>query len=450
MNAAEFAVYSRREWRAPVFRFPAAHYETLPESLSYDGSNRTILQYDKSGNSAVNCLVLNGVAGNYASLVDAAAFNPAGNFAGFLELSCTDATPAAQMRLFSHNGGAGNRAVYFAINTNGSFEVLVSYDGTNVLTFTTTATAILADFEKKYVGFEVDVDNGAGGSICTFYTSTNGTSWTAVEAGKTIAGTGTLFDSTSIFSIGANDAGAGTFGGNICKLSWLSGDLATGTPMLAVDFSTFTKLAGTGTATTGQTVTINTTGATGARISGARDLFNGVAASQPILTIAATGNYLTFDGSNDYLKAAAFALGQPVSIYGVLNQLTWTINDILLDGNTNGSMQLYQSVTTPSLQQYSGGGGAASSGLALNTNGVVTSIVNGAASFLRINRAAAATGNPGAGTPNGFTLGAAGNGASPANITVSEVLVYPAAHDEIAQQRMARETMRRMRIPMAA
>lgn len=151
---------------------------------------------------------------------------------------------------------------------------------------------------------------------------------------------------------------------------------------------------------------------------------------------AVTGGYLYCDGSNDYLKSPAFALAQPVSIYGVLNQLTWTINDILLDGNANGSMQLYQSVTTPSLQQYSGGGGAASSGLALNTNGVVTSIVNGAASFLRINRAAAATGNPGAGTPNGFTLGAAGNGASPANTTARSVLVYAAAHSQSVQDRV--------------
>jgi hypothetical protein len=255
---------------------------------------------DKSGNSSVNALVLNGVDGNYCSLADSAAFTPAGDFAGYAEIRPNDATPTAQGRIFTHNSLAGNRAMSFALNTNGSIEFFLSYDGTNLLNFTTTATSVFADFEKKYIGFQVDVDNGAGGTDCQFFTSPDAVTWTAVEAAKTLAGTGTLFNCSAIFTVGANSAGQAVFNGNIHKIAWLNGTLAGGTPMLAIDFAApTTKLTNGDTfvCTTGQTVTLNSSGATGARIAGERDLYQGTLANRPVLLQYAGTKYGYLNGT---------------------------------------------------------------------------------------------------------------------------------------------------------
>jgi len=201
------------------------------------------------------------------------------------------------------------------------------------------------------------------------------------------------------------------------------------------DFSLSAKLATSVTATTGQTVTINSTGATGARICGARDLYQGTAANQPILTIAATGNYLTFDGSNDYIKAAAFGLSQPVSGYIVMSQVSWTLNDVLLDGGSP-TVQVTQNPTTPSLLIPGGASDTTIAGFPVATQGILTWGWNAASSFLRYNRTAADMGTGPSTAPNGITIGSAGGGTGPANITVSAVLVFSQAHDTATQNRV--------------
>lgn len=441
MNAAQFAVYSRREWRAPVFRFPAAHYDTRPEDLSYDGSNRVILGSDKSGNSAVNCLVLNGVAANNASFTALTAFGT-GDFS--VSTRVLIASIAATQNVF---GGAINSFGYRVLATTGVLNTTLTgiVDNSN----SSGAVVALQTAVLTYV---------RSGTTGTYYID-------GVSAGTT---TDSRNYSAGIALLGATITGSsGNFTGNMQWARVYSVALtapqvvadAAGTIQanntFAIDFSLYAKLAASPViAATGQSVTINSTGATGARIAGARDLYQGLAANQPVLTLGADGRYyLLLDGSNDYLKAAAFALAQPETVYFVGSQVTWSNGATIYDGNVNltGSTMLMR---TGSPQVGITANNATFptnlSTWATATNAIITAIFNTTASGIRYNRTSLTlTDGVGTGSANGFTLGARGGGSAPSNITVSEVLVY-AAHDEIAQQRVARDEMRKRRIPMAA
>ena len=245
-----------------------------------------------------------------------------------------------------------------------------------------------------------------------------------------------MFDGAQSLEIGTRSAGsAEPLSGLVYRVRILNGYDGAGTLVFDANFATASKLAPsfTESSSNAATVTINTSGATGARISGARDLYQGTAANQPILTIAAGGNYLTFDGSNDYLKAAAFALAQPETVYMVMSQVSWTLNDVFFDGNATASVRTYQSATTPRIRSRAGATGSELATFPVGTNGVITTVFSGASSLLRYNRTAALTGDFGTVGANGFTLAANGDGSSPANITASEVLVYSTA-DATAQQ----------------
>jgi hypothetical protein len=157
----------------------------------------------------------------------------------------------------------------------------------------------------------------------------------------------------------------------------------------------------------------------------ARHLKQATGAAQPALQ--ADGSIL-FDGTDDYLKCDAFTLPQPVSVYMLGRQVTWTLGDVFFDGDVRDGMIVFQRTSSPTIAQYTGVITADNSDFTLNAYAVLSSIYNGASSSLQINSNAATTGVASATTPGGFTLGAGGNAASFANIQVKEVIVFQAAH----------------------
>lgn len=440
MNAAEFAVYSRRTWRAPVFRFPAAYYDLLPEN--YITATGLKLLGDKSGNSGVNVLALNGVAGNYASALDSVPLSITGDIDLRAYVALNDWTSGAFQYLISKILTDGQGAYDFAINATGNLIFRYTADGSfaGLKTGTSTAAVAFADFALG--GVRVTYVAATGQVL--FYTSSDFVTWT--QLGNAVAITaGNIFDGTDALRIGQTIA-TGTVSGLIYRAQIYNG--IAGTLAFDANFSTFTKLAATGTESSANaaTVTINTTGDTGARICGARDVVQMTGTKQPSLP----GVGALFDGSDDFMKAAAWAMAQPVTVYFAGQQVTWTDTDKILDGSKTGESILGQSIGTPSLVLYALTGAACQISPALATNCVITSQFNGASSLARVNRAAGVTGNPGSAAMHGITLGARADGLQPSNILLLEVLVFNAAHDEIAQQRMARDEMRKNRIPMAA
>lgn len=385
---------------------------------------------DKSGNSSTNVLCLNGVAGNNASFAALTAFGT-GNFTVSIRMRVL--TLAATQTVL---GSAAN-GFAFKINTTG--KVVSSKTG---VADNTVSVATVAVYQLVTITY---VRSGTSG-IYYFDGVADNTISDSVDytVGLSLLGQATASNPTTGNIHWARVYNAALTAPQVLADS--NGTVQSGCVFNA-DISVVAKLATsfTESSSNAATVTINTSGATGARISGARDLYQGTAANQPILTIAAAGNYLTFDGSNDYLKAAAFALAQPETVYFVGSQVTWLINESWFDGGTTGAryMNMYQSVTTPTISLNAGTAGAVTAAPAVGTNVIITAKYQSATSSLRVNRGAASVGDAGTRDANGFTIGSNSDATGLANITAQEVLVYSTAQDENYQYRVTRLLSRR-------
>jgi hypothetical protein len=413
-------------------------------SMVVDGSNRVQLVSDKSGNSAVNVLCLNGVAGNYGSTPDSAALDIVADIDVRFDGAADDWTPANFVMLVYKNinpytTGYGLRLK----NGSGGIVQFVWGNGVAEVVKESTVGISATDFSRIQLRATLDVDDGAGNNVVTFYTRNTGSAlsddsgWSALGAPVTTAGTTSIGNSAASLRIGDRE-GNFLFAGRVHGALIKSG--INGTTVFDADFSTAAKLASSFVCSTGQTVTINTSGRHGARICGARDLVNMTAAEQPILSTDALGRkFLTGDGSDDNMRSALYAQAQPMTRYTVAKQVSWTSGDYLWDGaNGANSGALIQTTSTPQVNMNAGSSVAANTGWAIGADSVITEVINGASSFLRVSRAAPTTGNAGAASPNGNTLFASG-ASTPANFgnaTISERIEVSAAHSQQMQDRV--------------
>jgi hypothetical protein len=148
---------------------------------------------------------------------------------------------------------------------------------------------------------------------------------------------------------------------------------------------------------------------------------------------------LLFNGSSHKMVTGAWTQAQPLSIYMLVKQITFTNGDKFFDLN-DGQCAIYQRTTTPDISLYAGSADAAhNSNLTLDTYKAVCAVFNGASSLIHVNGIAATTGNPGTNGINGVspTLGAwyasTFNGAH-CNMELREMAIYPAAHDATKRQ----------------
>ena len=151
---------------------------------------------------------------------------------------------------------------------------------------------------------------------------------------------------------------------------------------------------------------------------------------------------ITFDGVDNFLKAAAFTLNQPETVYFLGAQVTWTNNDYVYDGEATNSGLIFQNAVTPVLRCYAGTDVVLADSPAVNTDCVLTVVFNGASSRIQRNNGTASTGDTGAANMGGFTLGARGDGTGAfSNIRVKEVIIFAAAHDASVRARVIRYLM---------
>lgn len=264
----------------------AARYDASdPASLVYDSSNRVSLWADKSGNSNTNALIMNGVAGNYASSPDSAAVSVTGDIDIRWYGALTDWTPASAQALISKDAGGAQRSFCLRILSGGLPALYVSTDGSTV----TEATASVTPTVNDYAGLGIRATRAASSGTVTFYTSTDFSTWT--QLGTTASTTaGSIFDSTAPIWIGQRVSSSDPVTGNAYRAQIYNG--IAGTLAFDANFSSQSKLATSFTESSANaaTVTINTSGDTGARISGERDLYQGTVSKQPV--------YLAWSGSN--------------------------------------------------------------------------------------------------------------------------------------------------------
>jgi hypothetical protein len=151
------------------------------------------------------------------------------------------------------------------------------------------------------------------------------------------------------------------------------------------------------------------------------DLLQATGTNQPLWS--ATG--ILFDGIDNFMKCVAFTLIRPTKIYIVLNQKTWTINDVLFDGNAIATGQIIQWTSTPNIRASGGVQSSSLATLAVNTWGIIRltfgTIQIGSSFKHGIN--IPAVGGFGTNNMNGFTLGANGTPGAYGNVEVKEIII---------------------------
>lgn len=168
-----------------------------------------------------------------------------------------------------------------------------------------------------------------------------------------------------------------------------------------------------------------------------RHLVQASGPAQPLLQVAPRANNILFDGLAQYLKASAFTLNQPTTVYFVGKQVTWVTNATIHDGNSVNTGLLRQYNVTPNINTYAGSFVGENTGWAVGQLAVVSSVYNGSASSNRINKGVPVTGNAGASNFGGFTLGVRGDiGAGWANVAAYEIIIMAVADSLTAQNQM--------------
>jgi hypothetical protein len=211
-------------------------------------------------------MYLPGIASNYASAPDSAALDITGDIDIRCKVALDDWTPTASNTLVAKwASSVGLRAYQFAVNTNGTLLLSTSNDGTAVLTANSTVAPTVADGETLWVRVTLDVDNGAAGRTATFFTSTDGITWTQLGSPVVTAGTTSIISNSSILEIGTITNGLGNPArGKFFRAQVLNG--IGGTLVFDANFeNSITSLLQTSfteSSTNAATVTINRSGST--------------------------------------------------------------------------------------------------------------------------------------------------------------------------------------------
>jgi len=229
----------------------AEHWYRMGEGNTVDGALVTDLAATDS-----NALYLPGVAGNYASVPDAADLDGFGDFT--LEakgVTLPDWTPSPVTGLMSKYLTTGDKRSWrFQVETAGTLTLYLSFDGAAATSYTSTAPTGVTD------GATADLMVIRTGTVIRFYVN-------GVKLGddKTSIPTTALYNSTDTAKIGMgyNTTGKPMDGSMERARIWNSAvanqATPTETPVLDMNFTLANKGVTSFTATSGQTVTVNTT-----------------------------------------------------------------------------------------------------------------------------------------------------------------------------------------------
>ena len=202
---------------------------------------------------------LPGIGGNYLSTPDAAALDITGDLDLRVRVALDDWTPAAITTLIAKYQTNTTRSYLLDVNTDGTLRLTTSADGSAVLRTSSTVATGITDGAVKWVRATIDVNDGAGGRVITFYTSDDGVTWTTLGSPVTTAGTTSIFSSTSILEVGAATTGTQQMAaGKFYRAQVLNG--IGGTVVLDVDCTSAVIDRPQFVASTGQVITINNSG----------------------------------------------------------------------------------------------------------------------------------------------------------------------------------------------
>lgn len=440
------------DWTRPNFpaRLPrlAAWYDASDlASMVVDGSNRVSLWADKSGNPRANQLILPGVSGNYASIPNQA--YPAAEIEVVVRLTAANYASGAEQIVVAKDDLATNRCFKFSIKDVGNLLLGVSATGAALTTATSSAAVGMAAGTTNWIKGTWRASDGRVQFFTAPDSAAEPPAWTQLGTDQTAA-VASIFNGNQVTEFGSGTTGTtALLIGHLLYVglrSTIGGNL-----FASVDFTAPAKLSTSFVCGTGQTVTVSATSIyNAARICGPWDLYQGVVANQPVLTIAPTGNFLTFDGTNDGLLSSPNNVTTiPQMWYLVCSQITWTDTDRLFGAGSTVSRGISQGGVTPQIKLRNASVVlSANSGLPLNTRGLITGTCNGATSYLRVNRLApVGPDDMGASLAlSGIQVATNGSNSVPSNAAFSEIVVYAAGHGIETQNRFALYAGRKWRV----
>jgi len=206
-----------------------------------------------------NYVYLTGVSGNFMQVPDENALNITGDIDLRSYIAMDNWTPGVFSCVISKRQSGSNQAYELGINTNGTFRLAWTADGSTFISATSTVTSGIIDGTAKWIRATLDVNNGAGGYDAKFFLSDDGATWT--QLGATVVGgsTTSIFAGTLSLGLMADPGGSLSAAGKAYRFQIFDGiEENGGTKVLDIDTSIIT--AGNQTtfpALTGQTVTIN-------------------------------------------------------------------------------------------------------------------------------------------------------------------------------------------------
>lgn len=292
-----------------------------------------------------NYLHLPGVASNYASVPDAANLDGFGDFTVQVDdMTTLDWTPAATVALLAKNDtSTNNRSWALLLDPSGRIGLSISPTGlpagsyfSNVSITTVVSSGGTASIRASRSGATVtfEVDTGSG----------------FTQLGTTHAAfSNTLYNSAADLTVGAQNAGAASL--PHCKMGgarvWNTATPDTSDPVLDIDFRTVAHATSSFTCTTGQTVTVHSTG------------------DNPAKVIATP--CVRFDGATDFLLggfaaavvgARAFVVFDVLGSGGETDGRVFSVSDgTNLDDAVGGAVFSAQEGVTGNLSALVPGGG---------------------------------------------------------------------------------------------
>lgn len=153
-------------------------------------------------------LVLNGVSPGCASTPDAASLDITGDIDVRVHVAMDDWTPAANSVLCSKWTATGNQRHWaFLVLTTGVLRFQWTTGGITTLTLDSSVAPTVANGAPLWVRVAFDVDNGASGRTATFYTSTDGNTWTQLGTPATSAGVTSIHSGSAPLIVSGIDVG---------------------------------------------------------------------------------------------------------------------------------------------------------------------------------------------------------------------------------------------------
>lgn len=199
-------------------------------------------------------LILPGIASNTATVPSAGTSWPTTGFEWQGKVRLNDWTPSSSNILFARWAGAQLSFRGFVSNSGGVLVLQATTDGTTAVTATSSAAPTVADTGVIWLKFTWRASDGR----VQFFQSDDAVTWTQVGTDKAIA-IASIHAGTTALTIGADSDGSTPVNGVIYRQLFKSAIDGT-TVFDTGDLGSLAQGTRSFTATTGQTVTVNTSG----------------------------------------------------------------------------------------------------------------------------------------------------------------------------------------------